>query len=69
MQQTFNNIEKVKGELTLPGDKSISHRAVIFSSMADGKSLIKNLSKGEDVNTTIRCFRQLGIEIQKEKNR
>jgi 3-phosphoshikimate 1-carboxyvinyltransferase len=68
MQQTFNNIEKVKGELTLPGDKSISHRAVIFSSMADGKSLIKNLSKGEDVNTTIRCFRHLGIEIQKEKN-
>ncbi|HEX9741117.1 MAG TPA: 3-phosphoshikimate 1-carboxyvinyltransferase, partial [Ignavibacteriaceae bacterium] len=68
MQQTFNNIEKVKGELTLTGDKSISHRAVIFSSMADGKSLIKNLSNGEDVNTTIRCFRHLGIEIQKEKN-
>jgi 3-phosphoshikimate 1-carboxyvinyltransferase len=42
MLQTFNYIEKVKGELTLPGDKSISHRAVFFSSMADGKSVIRN---------------------------
>src|SRR5690606_15257090 len=68
MLQSFNHIEKVKGELNLPGDKSISHRAVIFSSMADGKSVIKNISNGEDVLTTINCFRNLGIEIQKLEN-
>lgn len=69
MQQSFNNITKVKGELTLPGDKSISHRAVIFSSMADGKSVIKNLSNGEDVISTINCFRSLGIEIEKNESK
>ncbi len=68
MLQTFNHIENVKGELNLPGDKSISHRAVIFSSMADGKSVIKNLSNGEDVHSTIGCFNNLGIDIQKGEN-
>jgi 3-phosphoshikimate 1-carboxyvinyltransferase len=68
MLQTFDHITKVKGELSLPGDKSISHRAVFFSSMADGKSVIKNLSDGEDVASTIKCFSALGSEIKKEKN-
>lgn len=67
--QTFNHIEKVSGDLSLPGDKSISHRAVFFSSMADGKSVIKNLSDGEDVATTIKCFSALGCEIKKENNK
>ena len=56
MIQEFNRIEKVNGELSLPGDKSISHRAVIFSAMADGVSEITNLSDGEDVNSTISCL-------------
>jgi 3-phosphoshikimate 1-carboxyvinyltransferase len=68
MIREFNNINKVKGELSLPGDKSISHRAVFFSSMADGKSVIKNLSDGEDVATTIKCFSALGCDIKKENN-
>ena len=68
MLQLFNHIIKVKGELNLPGDKSISHRAVFFSSLADGKSVIKNLSNGEDVASTIKCFSALGCNIKKEKN-
>ena len=68
MFQSFNHISKVKGELNLPGDKSISHRAVMFASMAKGKSVIKNLSNGEDVATTINCFSALGCDI-KEVNK
>ena len=68
MTQKFNFIHKIKGELKLPGDKSISHRAVMFSSLAKGKSSIQNLAKGEDVKSTINCFRQLGISIEQNEN-
>ena len=68
MEQSFNHISKVNGELELPGDKSISHRAVMFSSLAEGKSKIFNLSNGEDVNSTQKCFRQLGAGIEKKNN-
>ncbi|MGB5848844.1 MAG: 3-phosphoshikimate 1-carboxyvinyltransferase, partial [Ignavibacteriaceae bacterium] len=60
MIQKFSNISKVCGELSLPGDKSISHRAIIFSALADGKSTLKNLADSQDVNTTIECFAKLG---------
>src|SRR3989304_4871004 len=66
--QSFNHIEKVKGELSLPGDKSISHRAVMFSAMAKGTSKIYNLSDGEDVRSTKTCFEALGVEITTEKD-
>ena len=65
MIQEFNNIEKVFGELALPGDKSISHRAVIFSSMAKGVSEIHNLSDGQDVQSTINCLQSIGTEIER----
>ena len=51
------------GELSLPGDKSISHRALLFSAMADGTSIIKNLSDSDDVKTTINCLKDLNVEI------
>jgi 3-phosphoshikimate 1-carboxyvinyltransferase len=63
MIQDFNKIEKVEGTLELPGDKSISHRSVMFASMAKGKSRIYNLSNGEDVKSSQKCFMQLGAEI------
>jgi 3-phosphoshikimate 1-carboxyvinyltransferase len=68
MIQTLNHIDKVSGELELPGDKSISHRAVMFSALAEGRSRIFNLSNGEDVNSTRSCFRQLGVEISNKQN-
>lgn len=52
-----------KGELSPPPDKSISHRAVIFSSLAKGKSVIKNLLRAEDPISTVNAFRTLGVEI------
>lgn len=66
MIQEFKKIKNVKGELSLPGDKSISHRAVIFSSLAKGTSRIINLLESDDVISTINCFRNLGCEIHKE---
>lgn len=65
MKQKFSNISKVRGELSLPGDKSISHRAIIFSALADGKSTIENLADSQDVNTTIECFKKLSVNIEK----
>lgn len=64
MLQKFNSIEKISGSLILPGDKSISHRAIIFSSLAEGTSIISNLSSAEDVNSTRKCFEQLGVDFE-----
>jgi len=69
MIQSFNKIEKVSGSLTLPGDKSISIRALIFSALADGESEITNLPKSDDIKSTINCLKQLGIQIKEEANR
>jgi len=64
----FYYTENLSGELSLPGDKSISHRAVMFASMAEGESIIKNCSNAEDVRSTISCFRKLGVEIHEKEN-
>ncbi len=64
MIQKIKGVKSVKGELTLPGDKSISHRAVMFSAMANGKSRVKNYLNSEDLNSTIDCFRKLGCKIE-----
>jgi 3-phosphoshikimate 1-carboxyvinyltransferase len=53
----------LRGELTVPGDKSIAHRAVIFASIAHGPSRIFNLSGGDDNSKTVRAFRQMGVQI------
>jgi 3-phosphoshikimate 1-carboxyvinyltransferase len=54
----------LKGEICAPGDKSISHRAVILGSLAEGKSRVTNFCPGEDTQRTISAFRALGIEIE-----
>lgn len=54
----------LKGEITIPADKSISHRAVMFSSIANGKSTITNFSNGADCISTLNVFKQLGIDIK-----
>lgn len=68
MIKELSKIQKVNGELELPGDKSISHRSVMFSAMADGESKIINLSNGEDVKSTQKCFEALGAKIQHQKD-
>lgn len=63
MIQQFEKIENINGILNLPGDKSISHRAVMFASLAKGESVIQNCSNSEDVKSTMNIFSQLGIRI------
>ncbi|MDO4634106.1 MAG: 3-phosphoshikimate 1-carboxyvinyltransferase [Eubacteriales bacterium] len=53
----------LRGELTVPGDKSISHRAVMFGALANGTTEVTNFLHGADCLSTIDCFRRLGIEI------
>lgn len=54
----------LEGSIKIPSDKSISHRAVMFSSLANGKSFIKNFSKGQDPHSTMNIFKQLGINFE-----
>ncbi|HSH25694.1 MAG TPA: 3-phosphoshikimate 1-carboxyvinyltransferase, partial [Massilibacterium sp.] len=56
----------LKGELTIPGDKSISHRAVMFASVAEGTTKITNFLDGDDCLRTIDCFRKMGVSIEQE---
>lgn len=55
----------LRGEVTPPGDKSISHRALIFSSLAEGRSEISGLLESEDTLATLRACEQLGAEIER----
>ena len=58
--------EGLHGEIKIPGDKSISHRALICASISDGRSKISNLQESEDVINTLKSLKQLGINIIKE---
>lgn len=53
----------LKGTIQVPGDKSISHRAIMFGSMAKGTTTVEGFLLGDDCLSTISCFRKLGVEI------
>ena len=55
----------LRGELRPPGDKSVSHRALIFACLADGESRVTGLLEGEDVLATLEACRQLGLQARK----
>lgn len=57
-------VKKLGGEITIPSDKSISHRAVILSSIAKGRAVVSNFSGGADCHSTLELFQSLGIDIQ-----
>ena len=59
---------KLYGEVVVPGDKSISHRALIIGSLVTGKIKIKNLLESDDVIATLEALKTLGIKIKKNKN-
>ena len=63
MIATVRRARRLVGEVRLPGDKSISHRALILGSIADGESRFRGLSPGADVRSTASCLRSLGVEI------
>ncbi|MCC8050552.1 MAG: 3-phosphoshikimate 1-carboxyvinyltransferase [Clostridiales bacterium] len=56
----------LRGELSIPGDKSISHRSVMFGALADGTTEVTNFLTGADCLSTISCFRQMGIKIEQK---
>ncbi|PEJ53772.1 MULTISPECIES: 3-phosphoshikimate 1-carboxyvinyltransferase [unclassified Bacillus (in: firmicutes)] len=61
-----SQLEKIRlvGDVIIPGDKSISHRAIMFGSLAKGTTKITNFLLGEDCLSTIACFRKLGVQIE-----
>lgn len=60
----LRKVKGLKGEIIPPPDKSISHRAIIFSSIAKGKSSVRNFLRAEDTLSTLSAFRALGISIE-----
>ncbi|MDQ7096807.1 3-phosphoshikimate 1-carboxyvinyltransferase [Desulfosporosinus sp. PR] len=58
----------VRGEIRVPGDKSISHRAALFGGMAKGETQITNFLLGQDCLSTLRCLQQLGVAWDRQGN-
>lgn len=63
MERIFQSAGPLKGEVTVPGDKSISHRSIMFGALAEGSTRITHFLQGADCLSTIACFRKMGIEI------
>ncbi|WP_313130555.1 3-phosphoshikimate 1-carboxyvinyltransferase [Anaerocolumna sp.] len=61
-----NKIKSLRGEIIVPGDKSISHRAVMLGALAEGTTEITHFLQGGDCLSTIHCFRQMGITIEND---
>jgi 3-phosphoshikimate 1-carboxyvinyltransferase len=66
MEKRISPAAAIRGAITLPGDKSISHRYAMIASIAEGDSRIRNYSTGADCHSTLHCMRALGIEITGE---
>ena len=62
--KTLTKKTALKGTLTVPGDKSISHRAIMFGALAEGTTTVHGFLKGADCLSTIDCFRRMGITIE-----
>ena len=65
----IKKVKSLKGEITVPGDKSISHRSIMFGALANGITEIDGFLDGEDCNSTIDCFRSMGVKIKKNESR
>ncbi len=64
----IENATSLKGEVTIPGDKSISHRAIMLGSLAEGTTEVTNFLQGADCLSTIDCFSKMGISIHNQGN-
>lgn len=64
----LTNVSQLKGTLRVPGDKSISHRSIMFGSLAKGTTTVHDILRGEDVLSTMQVFRDLGVNIQDDGN-
>ena len=68
-RQTIRPARSISGALSVPGDKSISHRYAILAALAEGRSEIHNFSPAADCHSTLECLRRLGISADIEKER
>lgn len=68
MKKLTRTASGLNGSIDIPGDKSISHRSVMFGSLAKGKTTVENFLPGEDCLSTISCFRELGVEIEQKES-
>ena len=59
----------LKGRISIPGDKSISHRAALLGALADGVLEIENYAPGADCQSTLNCLRELGVSLRREADR
>lgn len=66
---TITPAKSLQGEISLPGDKSISHRAIILTSIAEGISVIRGWQKGKDCLATLNILKMMGIEVREEKDK
>lgn len=62
--RTIAPVASVKGEMVVPGDKSISHRAIMFASLAKGESRVRGLLRGEDCMSTLKAFQAMGVKVE-----
>ena len=60
----LTNLSHLRGHLRVPGDKSISHRSIMFGSLAKGVTTVRDILRGEDVMSTMQVFRDLGVNIK-----
>lgn len=66
--RSIRQARRIRGVISVPGDKSISHRGLLFGAIAEGKTTIHNLSSSADVGSTRRCLQQLGVAIIEKEN-
>ena len=66
MHLKLSKSKNLKGQVTIPGDKSISHRSIILSSLAEGTSEISGFLKGEDCLATLNSFKKMGVKIEEQ---
>lgn len=64
---TVSPVNRLRGELRLPGDKSISHRAAMIASLARGESILENFSSAHDCEATLDCLKALGVGVVKSE--
>ena len=69
MNMNITKSAGLRGELVIPGDKSISHRAIMFGALADGTTEITNFLQGADCLSTISCFQAMGVDIENGADR
>ncbi|NLZ80365.1 MAG: 3-phosphoshikimate 1-carboxyvinyltransferase [Clostridiales bacterium] len=65
----ITRVNRLGGEITVPGDKSISHRAIMLGSISKGTTEIHNFLEGADCLSTIDCFKRMGIQIEKKEDK